>query len=139
LAGIGLADLGAANARQIASAGTPAVGVAMGCMAIGGVPDVMSWAGRQTLMQAQTTDAYRGRVFGALGSANSVALLVGLVAGGVLGDAAGIVPVLSAAALVRILGGLMAVALLPRHEGRAVAVGDDGVGARESSSQQPVA
>jgi MFS family permease len=139
LAGIGLADLGAANARRVASAGTPAVGVAMGWMAIGGVPDVMSWAGRQTLMQAQTTDAYRGRVFGALGSANSVALLAGLVAGGVLGDAAGIVPVLSAAALVRILGGLMAVALLPRHEHGPAAVVDDGALSRESSSQQPVA
>jgi hypothetical protein len=113
LIGIGLADLGAANARFVAAAGTPAVSVAAGWTALGGVPDVMSWTGRQAIMQTQTTDAFRGRVFGVLGSANSIAILAGLAAGGVLGDLAGIVPVLSAAAVVRIAGGLLATALLP--------------------------
>lgn len=116
LIGIGLADLGAANARRIASAGTPSVGVAVGWTAVGGVPDVMSWTGRQAIMQTQTTDAYRGRVFGVLGSANSLAILAGLAAGGVLGDMVGIVPVLSVAAIVRILAGLLATILLPRHQ-----------------------
>jgi MFS family permease len=113
LIGIGLADLGAANARFVAAAGTPAVSVAAGWTALGGVPDVMSWTGRQAIMQTQTTDAFRGRVFGVLGSANSIAILAGLAAGGVLGDLAGIVPVLSAAAVVRIAGGVLATALLP--------------------------
>jgi MFS family permease len=118
LIGIGVADLGAANARRVAAAGTPAVGVAVGWTAVGGVPDVMSWTGRQAIIQTQTADAYRGRVFGVLSSANSLAILAGLVVGGVLGDVVGIVPVLSAAAIVRVLGGLVATILLPRHGSR---------------------
>ncbi|HMM42399.1 MAG TPA: hypothetical protein PKA95_10895, partial [Thermomicrobiales bacterium] len=41
----------------------------------------------------------------------------GFAIGGVLGDAIGLVPVLSASALVRVLGGLVALAFLPRGEG----------------------
>ena len=71
---------------------------------------------RRALVQAQTADAYRGRVFGVLRAVQGVALLVGLGAGGVLGDAVAIVPVLSASAAVRVLGGLVALTLLPRGE-----------------------
>ncbi|MGH9175542.1 MAG: hypothetical protein ACRD1H_14345, partial [Vicinamibacterales bacterium] len=56
--------------------------------------------------------------FGVLGSANSLAILAGLAAGGLLGDMVGIVPVLSVAAIVRVLAGLMATTLLPRRARR---------------------
>jgi MFS family permease len=116
IAGIGLADLGSANARLIASAGTPAVGVAMGCMAGAGLPAVASGTGRQTIVQEQAPDAFRGRVFGALASADGLALIVGLAAGGLLGESVSIVVLLSIAASLRIAGGLSVFILLPREE-----------------------
>ncbi len=112
--GLGFADLGAFNAHRIAALGTPAVGVAMGWMVIAGFPAVAGIAGRQALLQEQTTDAFRGRVFGALRSVQGLALLLGLAIGGVCGDSIGLVPVLSASACVRILGGLIALGFLPR-------------------------
>ena len=48
-----------------------------------------------TLFQRNTMDSYRGRVFGALGAAQGLAVLVGTVAAGWLGEAIGIVPVLA--------------------------------------------
>lgn len=114
--GLGCADLGAANTRLIASAGTPAVGTAMGWMIVAGSPAVASMAGQQALVQTQTTDAYRGRVYGALISVQGVAFVIGLTLGGVFGDRIGIVEVLSAGALMRVLGGVVAVIFLPRDE-----------------------
>lgn len=118
--GLGIADFGAFNARRLVGPGLPAVGVAMGWMAAAGFPAMASGTGRRSLVQARTTDAYRGRVFGALAAAQSVAGVLGLVLGGVLGDAVGIVPVLSASAGVRMVGGVLALALLPRDEQVAV-------------------
>lgn len=114
MAGLGLCDLSAFNAFRFAAQGTPAVGVAMGAMVVAGFPAVMGGVGRQSLVQEQAADAYRGRVFGALGSIVGLAMLAGFAAGGVLGDAIGLVPVLTASALVRVLGGLVALAFLPR-------------------------
>lgn len=118
MTGLGLADFMAFNSFRVASLGTPAVGVAMGWMVVAGFPAVASGAGRQVLVQEQTTDAYRGRVFGALGSMQGIAMLAGLALGGVLGDTVGLVPVLSASALVRVLGGVIALIFLPRHDSR---------------------
>lgn len=117
MAGLGLCDLSAFNAFRVAAQGTPAVGVAMGVMVVAGFPATAGGVGRQSLIQEQAADAYRGRVFGALGSLGGLAMLTGFAIGGVLGDAIGLVPVLSASALVRVLGGLVALAFLPRGEG----------------------
>ena len=116
LAGIGLADLGSANARLFASAGNPAVGVAMGFMVAAGPPAVASTTARQSIVQEQASDAYRGRVFGALSSVLGISLIIGFAIGGVLGDALGLVGVLSAAALLRVVGGLAVVVFMPRPE-----------------------
>jgi len=116
MAGLGLCDFSTFNAFRVAAQGTPAVGVAMGVMVVAGFPAVMGGVGRQSLVQEQAADAYRGRVFGALGSVVGLAMLTGFAIGGVLGDAIGLVPVLSASALVRVLGGLVALAFLPRGE-----------------------
>jgi MFS family permease len=118
MAGLGMADFGAFNSFRVASLGTPAVGVAMGWMVVAGFPAVAGGAGRQVLVQEQTTDAYRGRVFGALGTIQGVAMLVGFAIGGVLGDAIGLVPVLSASAMLRVLGGLVVLLFLPRQSSR---------------------
>jgi MFS family permease len=114
--GLGLADFSAFNSRRLAGPGTPAVAVAMGWMFVAGFPAVAGGTGRQTIVQTGTTDAYRGRVYGALGAVQGSAMLVGFGLGGVLGDAVPLVPVLSASALLRVLGGLVALTFLPRDE-----------------------
>ncbi|MBA2454564.1 MAG: MFS transporter [Chloroflexia bacterium] len=116
LVGLGLADFAAFNAHRLAAPGTPAVAVAMGWMGLAGFPVVAGGAGRQALVQTRAPDAYRGRVFGALSAVRGVAMLIGLGVGGVLGDAIGIVPVLSASAVLRALAGVLALTLLPRNE-----------------------
>jgi MFS family permease len=116
MVGLGLCDFGAFNSRRLAGPGTPAVSVALGWMFLAGFPAVAGGTGRQTIVQTETTDAYRGRVFGALGATQGLAMLLGFGIGGVLGDAIDLVPVLSASALLRVLGGLLALALLPRTE-----------------------
>ena len=70
-------------------------------------------AGRQSILQEQTSDAYRGRVFGAMGATEGLATMVGLAMGGLLGDAVGLVPIMSAGAVIRILGGALVFLLLP--------------------------
>lgn len=116
MAGLGFADLTAFNAFRVAAVGTPAVSVAMGSMVLAGFPSVAGVAGRQSVIQTQASDAFRGRVFGAFAATQGVAMLVGLGLGGYLGDAIGLVPVLSASALVRVLGGAIALIFLPRHD-----------------------
>ena len=113
LAGVGLADLTMFNARSVVPAGTVAVGVAMGCMFSAGFPAVAFFTGRQTLVQTAAADAFRGRVFAALNATSGAALLIGFAVAGALGDAIGIVPILSAGAIIRIGGGLVALLWLP--------------------------
>jgi Na+/melibiose symporter-like transporter len=68
---------------------------AAACMIVVGVPGALTVAGFMTLFQRSTADAYRGRVFGAIGLVQSVAMVVGAVGAGFLGSSVGIVPVLA--------------------------------------------
>ncbi|MDX6317575.1 MAG: hypothetical protein QOD35_975, partial [Nocardioidaceae bacterium] len=68
---------------------------AAACMIVVGVPGALTVAGFMTLFQRSTADAYRGRVFGAMGLVQSVAMVVGAVSAGFLGSSVGIVPVLA--------------------------------------------
>jgi MFS family permease len=111
--GIGTTDFSTFNTRRLVGPGLPAVGVAMGWMVIAGFPSVAGGTGRQSLVQERVVDAFRGRVFGALGAVLGVSMLIGFGIGGVLGDSIGLVPVLSASALVRILGGLIVLRFMP--------------------------
>lgn len=112
--GMGVCDFAIAHAHRLAGTGTPAVLTAMGVMVVGGVPLVASTTAPQLVMQVQAADAVRGRVFGAYTSVTGIAMLVGFAAGGVLGDAVGIVEVLSAGALLRVLAGVFALLWMPR-------------------------
>jgi len=105
--GLGLADMMQFNVRRVVGAGTPAVTFAMGCMVLAGFPAVALGTGGQSLLQNLTEDHYRGRVFGALTAVRGVTLLIGLALAGVLGDAIGIVPVLTAGAAMWLVGGLV--------------------------------
>jgi Na+/melibiose symporter-like transporter len=63
-------------------------------MVIVGVPGAFIVACSMTLLQRHTADRHRGRVFGALGAVEGIAVVVGTAAAGVLAQSIGIVPVL---------------------------------------------
>ena len=60
-----------------------------------GFPAVGFGVGSQTLLQTATTDQYRGRVFGALGTINGLMAVLALGAGGALADQFGVRPMLN--------------------------------------------
>lgn len=121
--GLGFTDSGAFNAARIASLGTPAVGLAMGSMFLSGFPVVAAITGRQSMVQTHADDAVRGRVFGALGTADSVALLIGVGIGGLLGERLGIVALLTGSAMLRVVAGVIAALMMPTTAGVAAAAG----------------
>ncbi|MGW7684257.1 MFS transporter [Kribbella sp. NPDC054772] len=77
------------------------------CMIVVGLPGALAVAGMMTVFQHLTVDGTRGRIFGAVGAAESVAVLIGITAAGFLGDAVGIIPVLVFQGLGYVVGGLV--------------------------------
>jgi Na+/melibiose symporter-like transporter len=65
------------------------------CMVVVGVPGAFITAGFMTLFQRNTTDAYRGRVFGAIVFVEAVAAIIGTLSAGFLGETVGIVEILA--------------------------------------------
>ena len=117
--GLGLTDLGVANAAMLAPPGPAAMAVGSTFMLLAGFPVVSSSAAQDGLLQTLTADAYRGRVFGALGAIQGVATLVGLTLGAAAIDAIGVVPVVSLGAAMWIVGGLFALTRLSPNVGDA--------------------
>jgi MFS family permease len=117
--GLGLTDLGVANAGALAPPGAGSVLAASGFMLLAGFPVVAATSARHGLLQLLTTDAFRGRVFGALGAAQGLAILIGLGFGGLAIDAVGVVPVVSVGAAMWIAGGVFVLFALPRDAGSA--------------------
>jgi MFS family permease len=89
-------------------------GIALGLVlfVLVGVPGAGMLSGQQTLLQTSAEDRYRGRVFGAFGTTQALLMLAGTLAGGALGDAAGIVPVLVVQSGAYVLAGLLVLVLL---------------------------
>ena len=85
------------------------------CMVVVGVPGAVTMAGYTTLLQRNTTDAYRGRVFGALGAAQGVAILVGTLSAGFLGESVGIVPIIAFQGIGSVLAGGVILVVLRRQ------------------------
>jgi hypothetical protein len=83
-------------------------------MLLAGIPVVASSAARDGLLQTLTADAFRGRVFGALGAIGGLATLVGLTLGAFAIDAIGVVPVVSIGAAMWIAGGVFALTRMTR-------------------------
>jgi Na+/melibiose symporter-like transporter len=117
--GLGLTDLGVANATLLAPPGPAALAVASTFMLLAGFPVVSSSAAETGLLQTLTVDAFRGRVFGALGAIQGLATLVGLTLGAAAIDAIGVVPVVSLGCAMWIAGGVFALARLARDVGDA--------------------
>jgi MFS family permease len=125
LIALGLCDLSMANASSLVPPGPPAVAVASIFMFLAGFPAVSGMAAGNGMLQAETEDAFRGRVFGALGAVEGVTILIGIALGSVAIDRLGVVPVISFGATMWIVGGLIAFFWLPRETGLVV-VGDEG-------------
>lgn len=93
---------------------------AFACMIVVGLPGAFTVAGMMTVFQHLTQDGTRGRIFGAITAAESVAVLVGITSAGFLGDAVGIIPVLVFQGLGYVVGGLVILSrrqvLAPRPE-----------------------
>jgi Na+/melibiose symporter-like transporter len=68
---------------------------AAACMILVGIPGAVTVAGLTTVLQRSTSDAYRGRVFGALGAVKGMAVIVGTISAGFLGESVGIVAILA--------------------------------------------
>jgi len=90
----------------------PAVWPAAILIAGAGVAGTFMLTAAMTLMQEHTTDRYRGRVFGALGAVEGVAIVTGTVAAGVLAHVLGIVAVLSVQGAGYVAAGILVLALL---------------------------
>ena len=90
----------------------PAVWPAAILIAGAGVAGTFMLTAAMTLMQAHTTDGYRGRVFGALGAVEGVAIVTGTAGAGVLAHVLGIVAVLSVQGAGYVAAGMLVLALL---------------------------
>ena len=90
----------------------PAVWPAAILIAGAGVAGTFMLTAAMTLMQEHTTDGYRGRVFGALGAVEGVAIVTGTVGAGVLAHVLGIVAVLSVQGAGYVAAGMLVLALL---------------------------
>jgi Na+/melibiose symporter-like transporter len=87
----------------------------LGLFVAAGIPGIGVLTGLTALVQERTADAYLGRVFATyLGSFNGL-MAVGMLLGGLLGDAVGVVAVLNGQAGLYLLAGVVAVATLGRR------------------------
>jgi len=79
-----------------------------------GLPIVAFVIGHSALLQASTSDAYRGRVFGALGTVGSLTLLIGMTMASALGETLDIPLMLDAGCALVCLAGVVAAVRLGR-------------------------
>ena len=85
------------------------------CMLAVGLPGALTRAGYTTLFQRHTADAYRGRVFAAIGVTQAVALIAGTLTAGLLGESVGIVPIIAMQGVGYIVAGVAIVAAFRRR------------------------
>jgi len=86
--------------------------VALILMAVVGVPVTLLQTGVMTLFQASVEDRFRGRVIGAFGTVSALLLMSSMAFTSLFGEQIGIVPMLSAAAFLDIVAGVVAWRLL---------------------------
>lgn len=104
----GLISLAVWNAPHIGAV----EGVYVGLFIAVGAPGTTLETGLTSAVQERTPADRLGRAFAAFGVAAAVGEAIGMVAGGVLGDRIGVVPVLDAQGCLYLLAGLLAAVLL---------------------------
>jgi Na+/melibiose symporter-like transporter len=83
-------------------------------MVVVGLPGALMSAALMTLFQTATADGERGRVFGAVVAVEGAAMLLGIVLGGWLGEAIGVIPVIAAQGAGYLIAGAFVLATLNR-------------------------
>lgn len=101
--GLGVVDLAIFNYPAL----VPGIGLGLVLFVVVGVPAVMVGTGQATLLQTGVVDAYRGRVFGALGTTSSLLRIVGSLLAGTLAERLGVVAVLTVQGVAYVAGGAM--------------------------------
>ena len=76
-------------------------------IALVGLPAALAMAGLLTLLQTLTGEGFRGRVMGAIGTVEAVAVLVGIGLAATLGEVVGILPAVVLQAVGYVLGGAL--------------------------------
>jgi predicted MFS family arabinose efflux permease len=106
-----------------------AVWPAIVCMIVVGVPGAVLMAGYNTLLQRNATDAFRGRVVGALGVVTGVGVVIGTVVAGLLGERLPIVAVISYQGVGYMTAGVIIVIMLrgAPSDARSATAGSDAV------------
>lgn len=95
---------------------SPAFWLSIALFVAVGVPGIAALVGEQTLLQQASPDAYRGRVFGALGTLMALFGVVGILLAGTLTDRLGVVTVLNIQGAGYVLAGVLLLLLLPRRQ-----------------------
>ena len=106
--GVGLIDLMVFNYPAF----IPGIWLGLVLMAIGGVPATAFGTGYTAALQAEAADAYRGRVFGALGATSALFMIAGAAIAGLATERLGAVVVLSIDSLGYAAGGVFALCAL---------------------------
>jgi MFS family permease len=106
--GLGLIDLATFNYPAF----IPGIWLGLLLMAIVGVPATAFGTGYVASIQTETEDAYRGRVFGALGATSALFMIVGAVFAGLATARLGAVAVLTIDSLGYVAGGVFALRAL---------------------------
>lgn len=93
----------------------PKLPVILSLMIVAG-PLLMAWLiSLQTVLQKETEDRFRGRVFGAYNAVSTILMFVGSGLGGSLADTLGLRPLMIASAVIYMVAGLLAWLLLRRR------------------------
>jgi MFS family permease len=118
----GLIDLAIFNAPTLVPFGESLAGaqidvplfwIVVGLFVAVGIPGIGMLTGMQSLLQARAPDAYRGRVFGALGAIMGLLRLIGVVIAGLVTTDASLITVLNIQGFGYVAAGLLAILLLP--------------------------
>jgi len=92
----------------------PTLAVVVTLMILAG-PALMAWIiSMQTVLQQETEDSYRGRVFGAYGTTSTILMFAGSGLAGALADSLGSSILMATAAIIYVFAGLLAWVLLSK-------------------------
>ncbi len=106
--GLGVIDLAIFNYPAV----IPGVWLGMLLFAIAGVPATAAMTGFTTTIQTEAEDAFRGRVFGALSTANALLMIAGAALAGTVASRLGATTVLTVQSAALIVAGLFTLRML---------------------------
>ena len=95
------------NAPILAPADFPLHGFAIVLVVLFGFTSIPGHASYTTLIQVNTTELFRGRVFGAIDAIGSALFVLGLVLSAPLSSAVGIIPVMNLAGILFVIRGII--------------------------------